>query len=412
LKRGPKAKDWFPNDKATHEWLNSVKKSRSTYLTLWQYFLDFTGLTGDQILESRKTDKDYTWEKKVLEFKQWVIDVKGKSEKSAVTASAVVRGFFSYHRSPLKFRRSESAKLTKAKRKTEDYRFSREDLKKMADVADLTEKYVIVAGKSFGLRAGDFLALTRGDLEPYINRDVPICIGPYATQKESVKAFPFVDSDAQPVIKLMLEKMSREGRTDPNERVLTYKDNIQLSRVMKRVAERAGVKHGNKKVRFHCLRKFLTDRLSSYMSESKWKQIVGKTISEAAYISPDSLREDYKRAMVETTFAKAVAEEDIELLAEKKALMAIAELMRIPDQRRKQIFRSIRAAKTPEELARVKDALKEEQQNQTATNGGCQNGNCQRIVSEEELPSLLAQGWRVSAVLPSGRVVVSKEALS
>jgi hypothetical protein len=34
----------------------------------------------------------------------------------------------------------------------------------MCDFADLTEKYIITAGKSFGLRAGDFLRFTRRDL--------------------------------------------------------------------------------------------------------------------------------------------------------------------------------------------------------------------------------------------------------
>ena len=417
MKRGPKAKDWFPNDKATHEWLDSMKKgTRSTHQALWKLFIEFTGMTGDQILESRKADKDYTWEKKVVEFKRWAVDVQNKSEKSSVTASAVARSFFSYYRLPLQFRRSESAILTEAKRVTEDYRFSREDLKKMADVADLTEKYVIVAGKSFGLRAGDFLALTRGDLEPYINRDVPICIGPYATQKESVKAYPFIDSDVQPVIKLMLEKMNREGRTDPNERILPYSYPIQLSRVLKRVAERAGIKHGNKKVRFHCLRKFLTDRLSSYMSESKWKQIVGKTISEAAYVSPNSLREDYTRAMSETTFTKAVLPEDMELLTQKQTLIEMAKtFFHWDDNRIKKVFRLRRATTTPEEIRALREAIEQErrrsERGETATNGGCQNGNCQRIVSEEELPTFLTQGWRVAAVLPSGRVVVSKEML-
>ena len=44
-----KAKDWFPNDKATHEWLNSMNKStRSTYQSFWRYFVKFTGMTGDQ----------------------------------------------------------------------------------------------------------------------------------------------------------------------------------------------------------------------------------------------------------------------------------------------------------------------------------------------------------------------------
>jgi len=34
--------------------------------------------------------------------------------------------------------------------------------------------------------------------------------------------------------------------------------------------------------------------------------------------------------------------------------------------------------------------------------------DCQRIVSEQELPTLLAEGWRVSAVLSSGKIVVEK----
>jgi len=78
----------------------------------------------------------------------------------------------------------------------------------------------------------------------------------------------------------------------------------------------------------------------------------------------------------------------------------------IPEIRR--ILRLKRVRKIPKEIPELQEA----KNNQTATNGGCQNGNCQRIVSEEELPSLLVQGWKVSAVLPSGRVVVSNETLS
>jgi len=65
-------------------------------------------------------------------------------------------------------------------------------------------------------------------------------------------------------------------------------------------------------------------------------------------------------------------------------------------------FLSIRRSKR---LApKVKSLLEEFK---TATNGGCMNGNCQRIVSEEELPALLAEGWRVVTALPSGKIVVS-----
>jgi len=180
-----KVKDWFPNDKATHEWLASMKKSsRYTYQANWKRFIEFTGMTGDQILADRKKDNKYQWEKKTLKFKDWMINVKKHAEKTATTATGTVRGFFSFHRVSLEFRRPEAKRLKEAKVKYEDYRFSVEDLKKMSDVADLTEQYVVVTGKSFGLRAGDFLALTRGDLEAYIDRPMPISIGKYETEKE------------------------------------------------------------------------------------------------------------------------------------------------------------------------------------------------------------------------------------
>jgi len=400
-----KAKDWFPNDKATHQWLNSMKKrTRSTYQSHWRHLVKFTGMTGDQILADRKADKDYKWEKKTIEFKRWLIDIKKKSEYTAKSATGAVRSFFAFYRMELKFRRTESTRLSEARRKTEDYRFSRDDLKKMADVAGLEEKYVVVLGKSFGLRAGDFLKLTHGDLEPYIDRPVPISIGEYGTQKESVKAYPFIDSDAQPIVKLMLEKMTREGRGNPNERMLTHKHGIQLSRILKRVANRAGIKHGNKIVRFHCLRKFLIDRLSSHMSTEKWKQIVGKKISEGAYVSPDSLQEDYKRAMSETTFTKIITETDRKKMSKREALMVLLDM---DEKEFKRIARSKRVPiPTIDEQIKLLEALRKE--GQIATNN-CQNGNCQRIVAEEELPALLSKGWHVAVVLPSGKVVVSSE---
>ncbi len=60
-----------------------------------------------------------------------------------------------------------------------------------------------------------------------------------------------------------------------------------------------GTIHG-KHVRFHCLRKFLIDRLSAYAGESQWKQIVGKAINEGAYVSQEQLRGIYQRAMKDT----------------------------------------------------------------------------------------------------------------
>jgi len=392
-------------DRAT-EWLNSLKAStRKPYTTAWKYFREFTGMTGDQIIEDRKNDKEHKWERKVLEFKQWLMDKKGLAPYTATASTNSVRGFFAFHYLKLEYRRADRKRIGERTRKTEDYFFTVEDLKLMADHANLHEKYVLVAGKSFGLRAGDFLALTRGDLEPYIKRPVPISIGKIDTGKEKVPAYPFIDTDTKPVIKLMLEEMTRHGRTKPTDRILEYAWEKELTETLKRLAERAGLKTGNKRVRFHCLRKFLIDNISSLMSESKWKQIVGKKIGEGAYVSPEGLREDYERAMSKTTFTKTVAEGDIELLARKQALIMLAKLQGTSEEEMKKIFRSKKASTTMEEV-KILEELTEKQQ----TNNNCADGeHCQKIVSEAELGAMLTQGWRVAAVLPSGKIVVGNE---
>lgn len=418
--RGSKPRNVFPNDKATQEWLNSQKAStKYSYGSNWRYFLEFTGMTGDQIIESRKTDKEFLWEKKVLEFKRWMSEKKGKAERTASTAGGMVRGFFSYHRLDLKFRRTESAKLTEAEPKFEDYRFSREDLKRMFDVADLTEKYVIIAGKSFGLRVSDFTALTRGDLEPYLDRPVPISIGEYTTIKEKVKAFPFIDTDAQPIIKLMIDKMSREGQTQPTDKLLTYKNEIQLSRILKRVADKAGIKYGSKRIRFHCLRKFLIDRLASHMSTEKWKQIIGKKISESAYVSPDSLREDYARAMPETTFTTA-PEGDVAKIARLEALKQIVKTLGYTEEdllaaagRRgmsREAFKRIMAGEKEsidDQIARLEKLVTEKQKQRTQHNGGDCGEEFEQI-PETELLAYLRQGWTLMHKLDNGEVIVRR----
>jgi integrase len=403
-------------DKAATEWLNSLKKStKGTYKTYWKYFREFTGMTGDQIIADRKADKEHKWARKVMEFKQWMMDEKHLAPYTATTAAMALRGFFAYHYMPLKYRRTELKRLSEKTRKTEDYKFSVEDLKKMADVANLSEKYVLVAGKSFGLRAGDFLRLTRGDVEPYIDYPVPISIGEIGTGKEKVSAYPFIDSDAQPVIKLMLEQMDRKKRTKATDRILTYKWEKELSQTLKRLARRAGIKTGNKQVRFHCLRKFLIDNISSLMSESKWKQIVGKAISEGAYVSADSLRDDYKRAMTKTTFTKLVSENEVELRAAQRMLEMTLNLSpNIPEHVKETLRKKIKAIKKMKDLKPIENEVAEQvkaSEQPTQTNRDCANGyHCQRIVSEADLGAMLAQGWRVAAVLPSGKIVVSNEA--
>lgn len=387
------------SDQATEEWLNvQAEGTKRTYKNYWRFFLEFTKMNGDEILASRKADKDYTWEKKLLNFKVWLKTTKDLGGYTIRTITQVARGFFSFHRYPLKFRRSETAKLMRASRKTEDYHFTINDLKQMCEVANLTQKYIITAGKSFGLRSGDFLKLTRGDLEPYIKREPPISIGELGTEKEGVPAYPFIDSDAQPIIKLMLANMERTNRSKPTDRMLTYTDGIQLTRNLKRIAKRAGIETGNKTVRFHNLRKFLSDHLASHMSESKWKQIVGKKISEGAYVSADTLQSDYKRAMPETTFKKTIDTFELAVAETKVRTEGMT-----PEQKRRFIKRlSLRYPKLLKhpEIKRMYE--------ETTKGGDMAIEPAFKEIGEDQLLAYLTNGWKIEYKTQNGRLIVTR----
>lgn len=155
------------------------------------------------------------------------------------------------------------------------------------------------------------------------------------------------------------------------------------------------------------MRKFLIDRLASIMSESKWKQIVGKVVSESAYVSEDSLRNDYERATKDTCFAK---------------IMDIAEL-----QKRQEIVEELQGkfiAKEPfteEDYANIKrynikifarrTRQIEKAVKQSEDPNDCPNGhNCPEFkeIPEAELLAHLSQGWQIVHNLQNGRVIVKK----
>lgn len=292
-------------DKILIDFLDAQKAStRKTYKCFLKKVLEYTGMTGQQILDSKKADKDYEWEKKAIGFKQWLKAQKNLqginySDNAANTAINSLRSFFDFYRTPLVFSQNENRKLNgKAHRVTRDYMLTNEDIAKMVFVGNLREKYICLVGKSFGLRAGDFASLTYGTFRSVnLDCEAPIFLGEFQTEKEGVLAHPFIDSDALPVVKAVLDA----NKDKPNsERIITVHDD-ELSSILQSLGVKANINLGGKHLRFHCFRKWLIDRLSSMMSESKWKQIVGKAISEDAYVSSFELKESYSKAMKMTT---------------------------------------------------------------------------------------------------------------
>jgi len=301
----------FPNDKATIEWLKTQKKSTLfCYASYWKYFLKFAGKNGSEILKERKThllssdlSERRQYEKRLLEFKQWL---NGKMSTNGIrTALAVVKSFFSFHFVDLRFRTEEKRKINEKARKNEDYWLTLEDIEKMASVGNIKQKYILVVGKSLGLRASDFLNLKIGLFTSVdLDSEPPIFLGKINTIKENVKAFPFLDVDSVKIVKDYLRYLkAKRGKLDNKEPMLKCTPN-NLNLTLRSLAEKCGLKLGNKQLRFHCLRKFLYDSLTTVTAESHAKQIIGKSIPEQAYISPRNLRLIYKKVQPLTCFSK------------------------------------------------------------------------------------------------------------
>ena len=290
---------YYEYDETINNFLNCQKEStRITYRCNFRYIVDFSGMSGKGILESKKNDKDFSWARKAVELRQYGKE-KGLSDSISKSLVAILRSFFVYYRTPLVFTKAEINKVGgRVQRTTQDYSLTNEDFSKMAFVANLREKYILLGGKSFGLRAIDFIQFNYGTFRSVnLNQEAPISLGEINTIKEGVPAFPFIDSDLQPVIKAILEAGISHADSD---QILTFNEN-ELSTVLQNLAKKANIQLGGKHLRFHCLRKYLCDRLSSVMSDQKWKQIVGKSISEGAYISSFELRDSYAKVMKMTT---------------------------------------------------------------------------------------------------------------
>ncbi len=328
-------------EKTVENWLNQgfAKSTYRVYRLGLKLFLDFlnetegSGWTPKKIVAARLEDlqsRKFAFEQKIVDFYQWLKDYetkptvtpyrrrnarsgkifeakfrkKGGKKFSDNTRKGFIHGirsFFTYHRLDLRLTNQQKRLIGKKPRPVKkDYLFELEDIQKMAKVANPQERFILLAGKDCGLRATDFLSLTQGTfaraLELSEKQNPPITLGEIYTQKEGVMAYPFLTQDGLEASKVWLLILKSRGLRDDKAPMLTIKSK-ELSQNLRRLTRKTGLDPHGKRVRFHCLRKFLIDRLSLRMSESKWRQIVGKQIDEGAYVSRLDLEESYKSVM-------------------------------------------------------------------------------------------------------------------
>ena len=188
----------------------------------------------------------------------------------------------------------------------------------------------------------------------------------------------------------------------------------RLGNLIVELSKNAGVRFS-----LHDGRRWVETALEEVSIQPNWaRKIRGRKVrgEESPYSQPEieKLRAKYREAIPLLQFTiEAPKSSDNALLSKKETLILMAKnVFGMKDEEIKKVFRSMRAPRTVEaEVKALEEAIeKEKKRRQTSTNGGCTNGlHCQRIAVEDDLPVLLAQGWRVAAVLPSGKIVVSNE---
>jgi len=312
-------------------WINSGfrQSTKNNYKLGYDLFIKFMNESEDgtwsdiRLIKEREEDlnsRNFVFEQKVLEFYEWMkslvqqdrevlvqrknckpykIKIKGGKKLSDNTRQAYTHGvmsFFTFHRLDLKFTRQQARILNKeAKPVIKYYDFTLEDIKRMNRVAKPKERYVLLVGRSIGLRGGDFVLLKQGSFLAHLDEE-PCSLGEIFTTKEGATATPFLDTDAKETAKSWLTILKAKGRYGRDGRMLEI-DEESLTDIIKKLVVKAGIETGNEQVRFHQLRSFLITRLSKVMEENRWKQIVGKKVPEKAYVKPFEIREDFKKVI-------------------------------------------------------------------------------------------------------------------
>jgi len=289
-------------------WLEGISKSsRKTYQRAWNYFTDFLGDKTEEWILDHKITED--WGGHLVDFHRWLKKQSKQrgtgtlSDNSVKQIAGAIRGYMNHVGLPISLTNAQKDELDKIESLAyRDYIIDLQTKEDLLRKANPLEEYIVSVGISFGLRVSDFVGITRGMLEPLLDKEVPIQLPKIITKKKGEVAYPFIDRDAKQAIKRLLKQMNAQGRTDPNEPMIKFKNTRKhpenaVNTICQNLAEKSEISLGKYRLRMHCLRKFLTDKLASVCAQDKWKWFVGKSVSRASpYVSHEG-REAYKEVM-------------------------------------------------------------------------------------------------------------------
>jgi len=442
-------------------WLGTVKaaktgseKTQLEYAYRLRKFCNYAKKNPDQLIAERKeqlNDAEEVEKRKTEELVNEFFNFQSEKSNrlSAKAFHGALRSFYKYNYVPLRMEtpRARSRKINP---------ITLEEFKQIDAIANPRDRALLRFMKDSGLSTGDVVVLNYGDIKKEFEEGKDFIHIRAVRQKTQVNYDTFIGPNAVEALKIYFQTRKMKGETFTNETPLFLShgrrkpkierlDDNSIRTIFTRLKKKIGIV-----VSPHRIRKLF----SSYMALKVRHPVVlkywmGHSVEtsdiEGRYVLPplEEQRKLYMEAYEQIDIrpkSSVVSEGDlrikialddlrksgrfsndyIEQLANewlgKPPEIAIPEitleaeaLQRIADREGIGSEDSVMISKNAinKEMERIR---RERLRPKTATNGGfTDRPNCQRIAVESELPTLLAQGWRVAAVLPSGKVVIANE---
>jgi len=251
---------------------------------------DLTQKPGENLVEYR--NRAARFEKEIEKFHSHLIK-KDYSINSARNMTLGIRQLFRYYQMPVTMR--SGSKVSQTVKTTKNFPMTIEHIRKMFQVANLKERMVLSLAVDTGLRISDFLKIKKTDL-PLLDSEPPIAFT-LLTQKEKIPAHCFLSKETVNQLKTYLPTLKKKN----NEYLFASngKSHISdeaVSKMLKRLAEKAQIDLNGKSLTFHCFRKmFLSASIDSGIGLTAGKKLCGKAIarSDDTYLTTVKLKEKF-----------------------------------------------------------------------------------------------------------------------
>jgi integrase len=293
---------------SVQEFLNSISnpRTRKGYRFGLNKFIQWFGKPAEEILAMRQEDltqkpgenlveyrnRAARFEKEIEKFHRHLLE-NGYSINSARNMTLGIRQLFRYYQMPVTMR--SGSKVSQTVKTTKNFPLTIEHVRKMFQVANLKERTVLSLAVDTGLRISDFLAIKKTDLPP-LDTEPPIAFT-LLTQKEKIPAHCFLSKETVDQLKTYVSTLKKKNNLylfASNGK--NHISDEAVSKMLKRLAEKAQINLNRKSLTFHCFRKmFLSASIDSGIGLTAGKKLCGKAIarSDDTYLTTVKLREKF-----------------------------------------------------------------------------------------------------------------------